>query len=45
MKRKDPSFTFACIAIVAGLLAAFASAVQSARGLQAEITSAVVAEH
>jgi hypothetical protein len=44
MKQKDPSFTFACIAIVVGLIAAFGCVVLSARGLQTQIDAAAVAQ-
>ena len=42
--QKDPTFKFACAAIVAGLLAAFGSAWHSARGLDNEIAVASVAQ-
>jgi hypothetical protein len=37
MNQKDPTFKLACLAIIAGVLAAFGSAVHSAHGLQSEI--------
>jgi hypothetical protein len=42
MKQNDPTFKLACVAILAGVLIAFGSALHSARGLQSEIAVAAL---